>query len=276
LLVINDGSTDNSAAYLDQLSDPRIRVVHQANQGLAGSLNVGLGLCETEYLARLDSDDIALPTRLEKQLAYLKRHPRMGLVGTQFAWRFENRAGGGGPLPCDDATIDAFLMQGRHAMCHSSIMCRTTLLREIGGYWSEGVAEDWDMYLRMSERAEFANLDEVLLHVGIVEHGLQSAQMAEVRSRIAFACELARRRRRQMDPISYAEFCGRRRADPWWQRLAEALNVHALMQYRKAQPEILGRRPIRGYARLGFAAACSPALTMQRIMRILRYAGSSQ
>jgi glycosyltransferase involved in cell wall biosynthesis len=66
LLIIDDGSKDDSAAYLDSLTDPRIRVVHQANRGLAGALNRGLELCETEFLGRLDADDVALPTRFEK------------------------------------------------------------------------------------------------------------------------------------------------------------------------------------------------------------------
>src|SRR5262245_44814994 len=75
LLIIDDGSTDGTAAYLDSLTDPRIQVVHQENRGLAGALNHGVDLCQTEYLARLDADDVALPTRFEKQLAFLEARP---------------------------------------------------------------------------------------------------------------------------------------------------------------------------------------------------------
>ena len=62
LLIVNDGSTDATPQYLNGLNDNRIRVVHQANEGLAGALNTGLELCESEFLARLDADDVALPT----------------------------------------------------------------------------------------------------------------------------------------------------------------------------------------------------------------------
>jgi hypothetical protein len=71
--------------------------------------------------------------------------------------------------------------------------------------------------------------------------------------------------------LSYEEFCRLRDAAPWWTRLNRTLEVHAMAQYRKAQPEILGGRPVRGYARLALAAACSPQLTFQRIGGVLRH-----
>lgn len=271
LIIVDDGSTDETADWLDQLTDPRIRVVHQANQGPGGASNTGLALCRCEFVARLDADDVALPTRLEKQLAYLRDHPRVGLLGSQIALLFEGRARRGGALPCDHRTIDAKLIRGRHAICNSSIMCRTQWLREIGGYWPRGLSEDWDMFLRMSERAELANLPEVLLHVRVAQTSLQSQRMAEVRNRLAYACHAAIRRRAGQGPISYEQFCDLRNNDPWWQRLARAIELRAMMQYRKAQPEILGKRPLVGYGRLAIAAAMSPHLTAQRLWRLVRH-----
>jgi glycosyltransferase involved in cell wall biosynthesis len=271
LLVIDDGSKDGSSDYLDSLTDPRVRVVHQPNQGLAGALNNGIALCESEYLARMDADDVMLPTRLATQLAFLESRPKVGLVGAQVAPLFNGRAGGGVALPLDHQTIDDRLMQGRHAICHSSIMCRTALMREIGGYWPKGVSEDWDMYLRMSERAQLANVNEVLLHVRVVETGIQSRQMNEVRARIAYACDAARRRRRGAATIAYEDFCQLRQQTPWWRKASERLETYAMVQYRKSQPEILGAAPLTGYARLAWAAACSPKLTWQRINRVVRH-----
>jgi glycosyltransferase involved in cell wall biosynthesis len=271
LLLINDGSTDGSADYLNSLKDPRIHIVHQQNQGLAASLNNGLRLCNTEFIARFDADDLALPTRFERQLAYLREHPRVGLVGTQIAMCGTVAVGRASSLPCRHEAIDANLMQGRHAICHSSIMYRTCMIREIGGYWALGVSEDWDMYLRMAERAELANVDEVLMHVRVVESGIQSRQMSEVRSRVQYACESASRRRRGLSPTTYDEFRERHSHDPWWRRTAGALETYAMLQYRKAQPEILGTRRALGHARLAWAATCAPSLTWNRISRVIRY-----
>ena len=274
LLLINDGSTDGSTDYLNQLTDSRIRVVHQHNQGLAASLNNGIKLCETEFLARLDADDVAMPTRLEKQLAFLQANPRVGLVGTQIAPLGEKRVGSGGSLPLDHRSIESGLLNGLHRVSHTSIMCRTALMREIGGYWPKGVSEDWDMYLRMSERAELANLSEVLVHYRVVESGIQSRGMAEVHSRIAYACESARRRRAGREPITYEDFVKLRQQAPLWKRTVDAMHNYAQVQYRRALPEILGRHPTRGYARLALAAACSPLLTWNRVLRMVRSAGS--
>jgi glycosyltransferase involved in cell wall biosynthesis len=270
LLIIDDGSKDDSPAYLDSLTDPRIRVVHQANRGLAGALNRGLELCETEYLGRLDADDVALPTRFEKQLKFLQSHPEVGLVGSQFTWLYNGRAGGGGPFPLEHRAIYERLMNGRAGCCHSAMMCRTQLLREAGGYWDVGLSEDWDMFLRMGERAELANLDEVLLQVRMVDTSLQSQQMANVKSRIAYACELARRRQQGLPHIEYDEFKELTRDDSWWKRLKHNLEVYAHSQYRKAQAEILGDRVMLGRARVAWAAACAPQMTWDRIWRVAR------
>jgi glycosyltransferase involved in cell wall biosynthesis len=270
LLLINDGSTDGSADYLNQLDDRRIRVVHQSNQGLAAALNNGIKLIETEFVARLDADDVALPTRLEKQLAFLQSHPRVGMVGTQIAPLGAKRVGGGGNLPLDHHSIDFGLLHGHHSISHTSIMCRTALLREIGGYWPSGWSEDWDLYLRMGERAELANLNEVLVHYRVVESGIQCRYLSEVRSRISYACELAERRRQHRDPISYEDFMKLRREEPIWRRAAEAVQTYAQTQYRRALPEILGSRPARGYARLAWAATCAPQLTWNRVRRMVR------
>ncbi len=127
------------------------------------------------------------------------------------------------------------------------------------------------MYLRMGERAELANLSEVLTHFRVLETSIQGRYMAEVRQRTAYANELALRRRGQQEAISYEQFCGERAADPFWRRAADSLEAYAKQQYRYAVPEILGDRRIRGYARLGWAAACSPQLTWQRVCRLTRH-----
>ena len=269
-LIIDDGSTDGSAAWLDNVSDERICVVHQANCGLAGALNRGLALCETPFVARFDADDYALPTRLEKQLAFLRSQPEVGLVGTQVAPFGDRRVGRNSSLPCEHREIDSALMLGRHALCHSSVMYRTALVREIGGYWSEGLSEDWDLYLRMAERAQLANLDEVLLHYRVLPTGLQGRHAGEVRLRIAYACQCARQRRAGLSVTSYAEFQGQAAAARLWQRLRRAQDDYALWQYRRALPDVLGTRRAAGYARLMWAAACSPPLTWQRLARVAR------
>ena len=81
-LIINDGSTDGSEEVIRSYTDPRIRRFDHPNKGLAASLNRGILLSQGEYIARMDADDIALPTRLERQVRFLDEHPACVVVGT--------------------------------------------------------------------------------------------------------------------------------------------------------------------------------------------------
>ena len=86
-IIINDGSTDNTAKIIDEYAkrDERIKFVNNSkNKGLIGVLNEGLNLARGEYIARMDSDDISLPTRFERQIAYMELHPKCGVLGTWF------------------------------------------------------------------------------------------------------------------------------------------------------------------------------------------------
>ena len=81
-LIIDDGSTDATSNVLQGFRDPRIRSITQENHGLAFTLNRGLELSRGRYVARQDADDISLPDRLGKQVAFLEAHPACALVGT--------------------------------------------------------------------------------------------------------------------------------------------------------------------------------------------------
>jgi glycosyltransferase involved in cell wall biosynthesis len=272
-VIVNDGSTDGTAEYLNRLSDPRVVVLHQANQGTAAAANHGLAHCDSEFVARMDSDDMSLPARLESQRAFLQVRPEVGLVGTQVAPLGSVRAGRSLKLPLVHEDIDAALLAGRHGLAHSSIMLRTELLKRIGGYWSLPLVDDWDMMLRMGEVAKLANLD-VLLHLYRVHAGsLNGRGMRRMRLSIDYACESARRRRAKLAAISLADFEAQRQAQPLWRRASERLHAYALAQYRLAVAERCGGQALRGNLRLAFAAACAPQLTIQRVTRMLRFSG---
>jgi len=82
-LIINDGSTDGTADILKSYKDSRIKVTNnEKNIGLTKSLNKGLKMAKSEYIARMDADDISLPTRLQKQVEFMDSHPKVGVCGT--------------------------------------------------------------------------------------------------------------------------------------------------------------------------------------------------
>lgn len=85
LLVLDDCSTDNTAQVVASFDDKRIKYIkHNSNLGLADNLNRGVELADTEYLARMDGDDISVPTCLEKQIQFLDTHPEIGICSVGF------------------------------------------------------------------------------------------------------------------------------------------------------------------------------------------------
>ena len=271
IILVNDGSTDESPAYLDSLSDARIRVFHQPNQGTAVASNLAIENCRTAYYARMDADDVALPDRLETQLEFLESHPEVGMVGTQAAWLGPTSVGKSIKLPTTHEAIWKALVDGHHAMVHATLMMRTEVIRGVGGYWSiPDLDDDTDMMLRMGEVSELANIDRTLYHYRILQGSLSGAGMKRVRFSYDYSIELSRRRRSGLPPLTPDEFAVLRNSRPWWSRLYEPVDIHARLQYRRATEEIFGQHPYRGRARLLWAALCSPSLTWQRLRRMLR------
>jgi glycosyltransferase involved in cell wall biosynthesis len=255
---------------LQSLIDPRILVLRQENQGTATAANFGLTYCDTPFVARMDADDISMPQRLEKQLAYMKRHPDVGIVGAQVAPIGQAGVGKSLLLPLRHNEVFASLMNGRHGLAHSAIMIRTEVLQRLGGYWSYRLIDDWDMMLRVGEVSQLANLNEVLLHYRVHSGSLNGTSMWRMQRHIGYAIERAKRRQTGFSQISFEEFEQVQNKRPIWQRLAERAQVYALTQYRVALAEIYGSKRTAGYLRLVWAAVCSPSLTVHRILRVLR------
>jgi glycosyltransferase involved in cell wall biosynthesis len=164
LILIDDGSVDETAAILSTYDDPRISVHHQPNQGLVAALNRGLALARGELYARMDADDRSHPERLQKQVAFLNQYPTVGLVGA--ARRVIDETGAVcAPLlayPTDNSQLQADLLL-RNCFCHGSVMVRRTCVEQVGMYRHEfSNVEDYDLWLRISEHFAVANLSEPL------------------------------------------------------------------------------------------------------------------
>lgn len=164
LILINDGSTDNSEKIALSYTDPRIvYVTNEANMGVARTRNVGLALARGEYIALLDNDDIALPTRLEKQIAYLEAHPEVGVVGAYFA-RFGDDPGH--PDTTFTPPADVTLYDLLRVCCVGSptAMIRKSVLDEYDIRFRPEytLADDYAMWCDIIPHARIANIPEVL------------------------------------------------------------------------------------------------------------------
>ncbi len=204
--MIDDGSTDSSpeilAAYAAR--DERVVVHRQEGAGLATSLNRGVAHSRAPLIARIDADDAALPRRLELQLAFLDRNPRVGLVGGAVVVMDEDeRELVEVPYPTTDAEIRRAFAETT-PFNHSAVTMRRAAFDSAGGYRPAFHAEDVDLWLRMAADWEFANLPEPVVRYRI--HGGQSTvQRLERQSISAFGARLAWRAREAGLPDPFAE-----------------------------------------------------------------------
>lgn len=191
IIIVDDGSTDRSLPILQHFAeqDPRIKLISRPNTGIVGALNEGLARCAGEFVFRMDADDISLPNRFEVQLAAMHRQRDCVALGSAVLFTDPE----GRPLkvyrPCTlHAAIEEELAGGNGgALVHPTVVFRREALLRCGGYRERyKFIEDLDLFVRLLECGQLANLPDVLLHYRqhprSVNHiiGDRAAQIAEI------------------------------------------------------------------------------------------------
>jgi glycosyltransferase involved in cell wall biosynthesis len=162
--VIDDGSDDETLSVLQEYTDDRLRVRHyDESLGLAVRLNEGLLRCTTEFVARMDADDVSHPRRLEAQLSFMKENPEVAVCGTGVRFTGDWHGRYGCPFTTQD-DLSAFTYFA-NPIAHPTVMLRRSILLEHGLSYDENfsVAQDYDLWARLVPVARIANLPEVLL-----------------------------------------------------------------------------------------------------------------
>lgn len=161
VVCVDDKSTDNSLDVLRSITDTRVRIIElPENLGPAGAANAGIDACRGTYIVRLDADDLAVPDRITKQVAFMDAHPEIGASGGHLqlfgarerTWTF--------PLSPDDCAAQQLF--GVPVSQGASILRRSVLEQHGLRYdptWPR-VGEDWLFWIRMGRVTRFANLDE--------------------------------------------------------------------------------------------------------------------
>lgn len=167
MLIVNDGSTDNTRDILGTYTDPRVRIVDQKNMGLIDTLNKAIALIESPYIARFDADDVCYPERLQLQYDFLRTHAEYVLVGSEadymdeegnfiFLFQFKNYEDG-------EIRSDAF----RHCpVIHSSVMFAKEAVVKAGGYSRKAVTfEDHLLWRNLAAFGKMKNMPLPLIKV---------------------------------------------------------------------------------------------------------------
>lgn len=167
LLIIDNASTDNTVEEIKKINDKRIKlVVNEENRGQTYSLNKGLELATGKYIARIDSDDIALPTRLEKQIAFLESNPNYGLCGCWVRYiNDDDRL----TITMKTPTTDKGLRLLQNVTCgmyHPAAMFRREIILKNHIIYEPDIkmAEDYALWGKIMQFSKALNLPEVLLY----------------------------------------------------------------------------------------------------------------
>ncbi|MFQ6034255.1 MAG: glycosyltransferase [Sedimentisphaerales bacterium] len=167
LIIVDDASTDNTPDILVNIRDSRTFIYRNSqNKGLTKSLNIGLKLCRGQYIARMDADDISAPQRFEKQVEFLDENPNCLAVGCWCNWiDSEGKIYGSWEPPTSYEGIKKKLLVN-NSLAHGSVMLRRASLLEIGGYNEKyRYAQDYDLWLRLSEVGQIQNIPEHLYNL---------------------------------------------------------------------------------------------------------------
>jgi glycosyltransferase involved in cell wall biosynthesis len=200
-ILIDDGSTDDTPARLRRWTarNPRLKSHSRENRGLVPTLNEALSRCTAPYIARMDADDIAAPTRLAEQLTFLSAHPDHVAVGS--AVRVIDPKGRvlkpyTPPLTHEGVLADALNGNGG-AIIHPTLFVRRAAMEQIGGYSPAfgGYAEDLDLYLRLADIGRLANLPALLLDYRVHHKSYNHTRSTKQKDLVLTATNTARRRR---------------------------------------------------------------------------------
>ncbi|HET6889532.1 MAG TPA: glycosyltransferase [Pyrinomonadaceae bacterium] len=272
LLIIDDGSTDNSLEYVKSLSDPRIELVEQtAAKGLCRKLNYAIfHLIDSEFVATLHQDDVALPTRLEEQLSFMIQNPKyccvfslvskIGAGGREFGYY---RSGGKGAV--EDYELDRL-----GCLVQSSMLVRREKFVAVGGAREECFpADDFDLLLRLWEIGPVAVINKPLIRYRIHAQAETFDSFWTMQIKTRYVKEMHRRRKNGQSEIPFNE----------WLKSDTPSLVRRLLRYSKGAGQLLFRKAggligehqhLRGAMYLFGAFCCYPSFVGRRLLTLRR------
>jgi glycosyltransferase involved in cell wall biosynthesis len=188
VIVVDDGSTDNTAEIVKSFQDPRIRYIYQENRGVAAARNTGIMASRAEYIAWQDSDNVLFEDAIKKNVEFMDQYPEVGFSHGQYYTMDEigrplRRGRPRGPkktfvrdgmeelshLLLGDRTIGLFFMVRRDCFIKQGLF-NTSLL----------MSEDWDIWIRLAKRYAIGHLAEPLARVRYHSHSMTAKSKIEV------------------------------------------------------------------------------------------------
>lgn len=197
IIIVDDASTDRTPEIAREYArrDPRIRLErNERNRGIPATINRALALSRGEFVGKMDADDVSLPQRLERQVAFLRAHPRVVMAGSWWV-RIDmagRELGAQRPWPSNERLARQMLT--RCVLMHTGVMYRGDLVRRIRYREFFRYAQDYDLFLRMADEGEIAVMPEVLVKQRLNYEGVTVQRFHEQAQYARYARTFARQR----------------------------------------------------------------------------------
>jgi glycosyltransferase involved in cell wall biosynthesis len=243
LLIVNDGSTDDTLSTVESYArrDDRVTVVSQAsNMGIVAALNRGLELIGTEWVVRMDADEVMLSERIERQVKFVEENPDLAVAatGSYFIDGSGKTIGKHLPPLTSRARVEEMVRRDELiAFHHSAVIMRRSVVSKVGGYRQEfSLVEDLDLWNRIADHGHAILVQPEYL-VKVRKHDRSTSHATQARQtwlKVGWleACTSNRRSRRP-EP-SWEEFSTDWRSATWWTRLHRERKVMARVLYNTA------------------------------------------
>ena len=272
IIVVDDGSDDDSATIAGRhaVEDERIRILRRPHEGLSPARNAGIEVACAPWIALLDADDVALPRRLERQLAYLEALPHVAALGT-YATRMGASGDDVGVMDIGPVSASQLARLRRRNevifLVASSVVFSRRIALEAGGFRrTEGAAEDVDLWTRMADDHLVLTLPERLVRYRIHGGSASSQRFAQQMEDTLRISDNARRRRSGRPELDPATFHAMLRAQPLPSRIRRAAEWQSRYWYRVGAALLADRQP-SGLVWLVASFAAMPTIPLRRIRR---------
>jgi len=272
LIILNDGSTDSTCAIAESYArlDSRIKVESHINMGIAQTLNRGLELAANEWVARMDADDVMMPNRIERQLAFVSEHPDLAVASS---WVYHINSNGNiiakdnSPFVTHEAVQRRYGCNKLIGFNHPATIFRKRAVMTVGGYRRQfSPAEDVDLWNRMLEQ-DFKILvqPEYLLKYRLHGNSVSTTQIRMAYKKVGWVKECVQRRRRGESELPWEEFIDLRKNDPWFARINIDRKDKAKVFYKMAVSFYSQRRYYLVMLFLATALALQPIYTIRQV-----------
>jgi len=167
-VIVNDGSTDGSEDIIRSYTDPRIRLLLNAeNKGLIYSLNYGISACQGAYIARMDADDVCMQKRIAEQVAFMEQHPAIGVCGCDYTQFSDEGEQAFRALSEHDEILSQMIFNS--SVVHPSLMLRRAVLQDFDPVFNPGYhhSEDYELWSKLILHTRFSAVHQLLFRYRI-------------------------------------------------------------------------------------------------------------